>query len=145
MMTSLIPRNLNNMMFAMTMMKYSLKRLLGIWALIWRIQIKSGQVEKLGHLSGKYKLSNDEMSKYKTSLTQVVIIIKILNLGGLPHATKKTMFELVYQIQRTRILRIYLKYHHQIIAMILINDKTIGLPAYSHPPYSHQVGICHNE
>ena len=87
-MTSLIPRNLNNMMFAMTMIKYSLKRLLGIWALIWRIQIKSGQVEKLGHLSGKYKLSNDEMSKYKTSLTQVVIIIKILNLGGLPHATK---------------------------------------------------------
>ena len=31
----------------------------------------NNQVEKLGHLSGKYKLSNDEMSKYKTSLSQV--------------------------------------------------------------------------
>ena len=39
--------------------------------------IKSYQVEKLGHLSGKYKLSNDEMSKYKTSLSQVVIQIQI--------------------------------------------------------------------
>ena len=37
--------------------------------------MKYDKVEKLGHLSGKYKLSNDEMSKYKTSLTQVFIII----------------------------------------------------------------------
>ena len=39
--------------------------------------MKYDQVEKLGHLSGKYKLSNDEMSKYKTSLTQVIIILKM--------------------------------------------------------------------
>ena len=37
--------------------------------------MKYDKVEKLGHLSGKYKLSNDEMSKYKTSLTQVIINI----------------------------------------------------------------------
>ena len=24
-------------------------------------------------------------------------------------------------------------------------DDGDGLQAYSHPPYSHQVGICHNE
>ena len=41
--------------------------------LLWKTQID--QVEKLGHLSGKYKLSNDEMSKYKTSLTQVLVKI----------------------------------------------------------------------
>ena len=29
--------------------------------------------------------------------------------------------------------------------VVKITNEDFGLPAYSHPPYSHQVGICHNE
>jgi len=51
------------------------------------------EVSKLGHLTGRYKLSNDEMAKYKTSMSQLCNKMKTISSSSLVqdrHRTSRT-------------------------------------------------------
>jgi len=57
------------------------------------------EVEKLGHLSGKYKLSNDEMSKYKTSLTQLCRQMKMVSSSSQSNRNSRVALDATHHLK----------------------------------------------
>merc|ERR1712233_204834 len=57
------------------------------------------EVEKLGHLSGKYKLSNDEMSKYKTSLSQLCRQMKMVSSTSQSNRSSRTALDATHHLK----------------------------------------------
>jgi len=57
------------------------------------------EVEKLGHLSGKYKLSNDEMSKYKTSLTQLCRHMKMVSSSSQSNRSSRVALDATHHLK----------------------------------------------
>jgi len=57
------------------------------------------EVEKLGHLSGKYKLSNDEMSKYKTSLSQLCRQMKMVSNTSQSNRSSRTTLDATHHLK----------------------------------------------